>query len=276
MLRINVTAVTHPCRAKRGHATRYTFSTPLTPKLPALRGKFIFDASRTFSSWASISVIGLEQRGLGPFLYAVRNLSGKICGGLDCSSYNVQIVPQSRVRRNALNISAWWCSSVQRTWATLEFLNHVLISLIASSYSSGNYTVAHKDQLSPRRLGWARIVIIVFFRTSNSFYSFSRYLPSFPYQDDAVLHIYAGLLCLFLAYPQHLEEDSGQHEHAMCKYNQKRLNYVSLISFVGQQYPLELCCWNKHTFVTVKVISVVRPTSILRIRYPFKFFWKCV
>ncbi|KXN89564.1 RNA polymerase I-specific transcription initiation factor rrn11 [Leucoagaricus sp. SymC.cos] len=29
------------------------------------------------------------------------------------------------------------------------------------------------------------------------------YLPSFPYQDNAILHIYAGLLCLHLAQGQH-------------------------------------------------------------------------
>lgn len=28
---------------------------------------------------------------------------------------------------------------------------------------------------------------------------FSRYLPSFPYQDNPVLHTYAGLLCIFLS-----------------------------------------------------------------------------
>ncbi|KAG6854908.1 hypothetical protein C0991_012098 [Blastosporella zonata] len=29
----------------------------------------------------------------------------------------------------------------------------------------------------------------------------SRYLPSFPYQDNPVLHIHAGLICLYLAQP---------------------------------------------------------------------------
>ncbi|KAF8499979.1 hypothetical protein JB92DRAFT_2833980 [Gautieria morchelliformis] len=41
------------------------------------------------------------------------------------------------------------------------------------------------------------------------------YLPSFPYQENAVLHIYAGLLCLFLAHPKHLGEESNVDEHAM-------------------------------------------------------------
>ena len=29
----------------------------------------------------------------------------------------------------------------------------------------------------------------------------SRYLPSYPYQDNPVLHIYAGLIALYLAQP---------------------------------------------------------------------------
>lgn len=49
----------------------------------------------------------------------------------------------------------------------------------------------------------------------------SRYLPSFPYQDSVVLHIYAGLLCLFLAHPQRVEEGSGQNEHATSQYNRR-------------------------------------------------------
>lgn len=35
------------------------------------------------------------------------------------------------------------------------------------------------------------------------------YLPSLPYQDNPVLHIYAGLLCLYLAQPKTVELVSG-------------------------------------------------------------------
>lgn len=34
------------------------------------------------------------------------------------------------------------------------------------------------------------------------------YLPSFPYQDNPVLHVYAGLICLYLAQPDHHDESS--------------------------------------------------------------------
>jgi hypothetical protein len=27
------------------------------------------------------------------------------------------------------------------------------------------------------------------------------YLPSFPYQDNALLHVYAGLLCMYIGQP---------------------------------------------------------------------------
>ena len=37
---------------------------------------------------------------------------------------------------------------------------------------------------------------------------FARYLPSPPYQDNPVLHLYAGLLCLYLAQP-----NPGDVEH---------------------------------------------------------------
>ncbi|KAF8580578.1 hypothetical protein K439DRAFT_1356594 [Ramaria rubella] len=41
-------------------------------------------------------------------------------------------------------------------------------------------------------------------RHQNALEELELYLPSFPYLDSPVLHIYAGLLCLFLAHPSML------------------------------------------------------------------------
>ncbi len=35
-----------------------------------------------------------------------------------------------------------------------------------------------------------------------------RYLPSFPYQDNPILHLYAGLICFHLA--DHLDNEGGK------------------------------------------------------------------
>lgn len=42
--------------------------------------------------------------------------------------------------------------------------------------------------------------VVLSFTTSLPLtYYVARYLPSFPYQDNPVLHIYAGLICLYMS-----------------------------------------------------------------------------
>jgi hypothetical protein len=41
--------------------------------------------------------------------------------------------------------------------------------------------------------------VFILHETSPPTYHVDRYLPSFPYQDNPVLHIYAGSICLYMS-----------------------------------------------------------------------------
>jgi hypothetical protein len=43
----------------------------------------------------------------------------------------------------------------------------------------------------------------------------TSYLPSFPYTENPILHIYAGLICLYLSQPPEPTEDIGERVPAM-------------------------------------------------------------
>jgi hypothetical protein len=46
----------------------------------------------------------------------------------------------------------------------------------------------------------------------------SRYLPAFPYQDNPVLHVYAGLIKLFLAQPEDEQPKELFADGKKCQY----------------------------------------------------------
>lgn len=43
-----------------------------------------------------------------------------------------------------------------------------------------------------------------------------RYLPSYPYQDNPVLHVYAGLMALYLAQPASASDMSEEATYGAC------------------------------------------------------------
>lgn len=78
-------------------------------------------------------------------------------------------------------------------------------------------------------------------------YSVSRYLPSFPYQDNPVLHIYAGSICLYMSQdsnsrrghksPESLLEEAKAHFNRVITIDPG--NCVAHI-FLDQVHPVEI------------------------------------
>ena len=86
-----------------------------------------------------------------------------------------------------------------------------------------------------------------FWRPAPLTYSFARYLPSFPYQDNPVLHIYAGSICLYMSQdpesrkdyksPESLLEEAKAHFNRVITIDPG--NCVAHI-FLDQVYPMEM------------------------------------
>ncbi|KAF9006543.1 hypothetical protein BDQ17DRAFT_289703 [Cyathus striatus] len=68
------------------------------------------------------------------------------------------------------------------------------------------------------------------------------YLPSFPYQDNPILHLYAGMICLFLSQPE--QKEARGHDATLLREAQARIEHAKILdpnNIVAQGLLAKVC-----------------------------------